>query len=76
LCGCTKQNNTDVIQDLKARYLGKIFDAPWYIRNTDRYRDLQMEIFTNEIGKFAKKHEERLLHHVNVEAIYLLDKVN
>ena len=28
---------------------------------------------TNEIGKFAKKHEERLLHHVNVEAIQLLD---
>jgi len=32
-----------------------------------------MEIVTNEIGKFAKKHEERLLHHVNVEAIQLLD---
>jgi len=27
---------------------------------------------TNEIRKFAKKHEERL-HHVNVEAIQLLD---
>jgi hypothetical protein len=32
-----------------------------------------MEMFTNEIVKFAKKHEERLLHHVNVEAIQLLD---
>ena len=28
---------------------------------------------TNEIGKFAKKHEDRLLHHVNVEAIQRLD---
>jgi hypothetical protein len=28
---------------------------------------------TNEIRKFAKKHAERLLHHVNVEAIQLLD---
>jgi len=28
---------------------------------------------TNEIGKFVKKHEERLLQHVNVEAIELLD---
>ena len=28
----------------------------------------------NEIRKFAKKHEERLLHHVNVEAIQQLDK--
>jgi hypothetical protein len=34
---------------------------------------LQMEMVTNEIRKFAKKHEERLRHHVNVEAIQLLD---
>jgi hypothetical protein len=32
-----------------------------------------METIMNEIGKFVKKHEERLLHHVNVEAIELLD---
>jgi len=31
---------------------------------------------TNEIGKFAKKHEERLLHHVNVEAISYSTTVN
>jgi hypothetical protein len=27
----------------------------------------------SEIVKFAKKHEEKLLHHVNVEAIQLLE---
>jgi hypothetical protein len=32
-----------------------------------------MEMVTNEFGKFAKKHKQRLLHHVNVEAIQLLD---
>jgi hypothetical protein len=32
-----------------------------------------MEMVTNEIGKFAKKNEERLLHHINVEANQLLD---
>jgi hypothetical protein len=32
-----------------------------------------LEMVKNEIGKFAKKHEERLLHHVNVQAIQLLD---
>jgi len=32
-----------------------------------------METVNNETGKFAKKHEERLLHHVNVEAIQLID---
>jgi len=32
-----------------------------------------MEMVTNENGKFAKKRAERLLHHVNVEGIQLLD---
>jgi len=32
-----------------------------------------MEMVTNETGKFTKKREERLLHHVNFEAIQLLD---
>jgi cephalosporin-C deacetylase-like acetyl esterase len=32
-----------------------------------------MEMAKNEIGKFAKKHEDRLLQHVNVEAIQLID---
>jgi len=39
------------------------------MRNADLRRDLHLEMVTNEIEKFAKKHEERLLHHVNVEAI-------
>jgi hypothetical protein len=32
-----------------------------------------MEMVTNEIGKFVTKREERLLHHVSVEAIQLMD---
>jgi hypothetical protein len=32
-----------------------------------------IEIVTAEIRRFARKHEERLLRHDNVEAIHLLD---
>jgi ribosome-associated translation inhibitor RaiA len=32
-----------------------------------------MEMVTAEIQRFARKHKERLHHHVNVEAIQLLD---
>jgi len=32
-----------------------------------------MEMVTIEIGKFAKKHEEMLVHYFNVEATQLLD---
>ena len=35
--------------------------------------DLNMEMVMAEIRRFAKKHEERILHHENVEAIQLLD---
>ena len=59
---------------LQFKVFRKIVDAHWYIRNADLHRDLQMEMVTNENGNFAKKHEERLLHHVNFEAIQLLDK--
>jgi len=73
LWGCTKQSNIDIIQRFQNKVLRNIVGVPWYIRNSDLHRDLQMEMVTYEIGKFAKKHEERLLHHVNVEAIQLLD---
>jgi hypothetical protein len=53
--------------------LRNIADAPWYIRNADPHRYLQMELVMNETGKFARKNEERILHHINVEAIQLLD---
>jgi len=37
------------------------------MRNADLHRGIQLEMVTNEIKKFAKKHEERVLHHDNVE---------
>jgi hypothetical protein len=74
LWGCRKQSNTDIIQRFQNKILRNIVDETWYIRNTDLRGDLQLEMVTNEIGKFAEKHKERLFHHVNVEAIQLLDK--
>ena len=53
--------------------LRNIVDSPLYIRNADLHRDVQMKMVTNEIREFAKKHEERLLHHDKFEAIHLLD---
>jgi hypothetical protein len=36
-------------------------------------RDLRIEMVTEEVRRFARKQEERLLNHDNVEAIQLLD---
>jgi hypothetical protein len=53
------------------------FGYPWAIlflpAFISRFRSQVMDMVTHEIGKFAKKHGERLFHHVNVEAIQLLD---
>ena len=47
LWGCTKQSNTDIIQQFQNRVLRNIIDAPWYIRNADHQRDRQMEMVTS-----------------------------
>jgi hypothetical protein len=48
-------------------------NAPWYARNNDIHRDLGIRMVSAEIKRIAKKHEDRLHQHTNVEAIQLLD---
>jgi hypothetical protein len=50
-------------------------NAPWYIRNSDLRRDLQVDVLSSEIQRVAQRHEGRLHQHENVEAIQLLDNV-
>ena len=48
-------------------------NAPWYIRNNDLHRDLQVDVVSSEIQRFAQKHERSPHIHENVEAIQFLD---
>ena len=34
------------------------FLQPWYIRNNDLHRDLEVDIVSSGIQRFAQKHEE------------------
>jgi hypothetical protein len=63
------------IQRFQNKVLWNIVNATWYIRNNDLYRDLEMDAVSSEIQRFAQKHEGRLHHHENVEAIELLDNM-
>ena len=65
LTGCQHYLDTAIIQRFKNKVLRNIIDAPWYVRNADLHRDLKIETVTAEIKRFARKHEERLLHHEN-----------
>jgi hypothetical protein len=73
LWGCTKPSNIAIIQRFQNKVLWVIVNAPCYVRNVDLHRDLKMEMVMAKIKRFARKHEERLHHHDNVEAIQLLD---
>jgi ribosome-associated translation inhibitor RaiA len=43
------------------------------VRNSDLHRDLAIDTVDKEIKRFARKHEDRLHQHTNVEALQLLD---
>lgn len=73
LWGCTKPTNVEIIQRFQNKVLRSIVNAPWYVRNDDIHRDLGVDLVTVVIKKHAEAHERRLLQHVNVEAIQLLD---
>jgi uncharacterized protein YeeX (DUF496 family) len=55
------------------KVLRGIFDALWYVRNSDLRRDLNIESVTDIIKKMAQNHERRLHNHPNTEAIQLLN---
>lgn len=76
LWGCTKSSNIQSIQRFQNKVLRNIVGAPWYIRNNDLHRDLDIEPVGSEIKKIARSHEDRLRNHVNVEATQLLDNTN
>jgi hypothetical protein len=73
LWGCTKASTAAIILRFQNKFLRNIVGASWYVRNADLHRDLNMEMVTAAIRRFARKHEERLLRHENVEAIQPLD---
>ena len=73
LWGCTKKSTLKCLQTFQNKVLRSAVNAPWYVRNSDIHRDLKIATVSEEIAKCAKKHEQRLHSHPNVEIIQLLD---
>lgn len=74
LWGCTKKNNSKLIQTFQNKVLRSIVNAPWYIRNDTIHRDLKVETVEEVIKKYAVKHVSRLQQHSNLEILKLCDK--
>lgn len=73
LWGCTKQSNIQIIQKFQNKVLRGIVNAPWYIRNGDLHRDLNIRLVEEEIKKCAISHNLRLLTHENLEMRAVLE---
>ena len=67
LWGCTKKTNVQMLQTFQNKVLRGIVNAPWYIRNSDLHRDLQIDLVEDTIKKYAMRHNERLQMHINPE---------
>ena len=63
LWGCASKSNTLTIQRFQNKVLRDIVDAPWYFRNSDLHRDLEIDTISQTTSKFAKSHEHRLQNH-------------
>ena len=68
LWGCAKASNKQLIQTFQNKVLRKIVDAPWYIRNADIHKDLNIPTINEEISNYALKHYQRLESHLNPTA--------
>lgn len=71
--GCAKNYVIDIIQRFQNKVLRNIVKAPWYIRNADIHRDLNINTIAAEIKSKAEAHELKLLHHNNAEVPVLLN---
>lgn len=72
LWGCTCASNRLIIERFQNKVLRGIVNAPWYIRNDDLHRDLQIETVKDCMYRFATGHHERLSDHPNPETVHLL----
>ena len=76
LWGCACETNIAIIQRFQNKALRTIVNAPWYVRNDDLHRDLQIDKVKTVIQQYAKSHSERLRLHINQEASNLYSRMN
>lgn len=76
LWGCAAQCHIESIQRFQNKVLRNAVNAPWYIRNSDLHRDLEIPMVHEVIEQMALKHQSKLTDHINEEATQLLNTTN
>ena len=63
LWGTAAMSHINKIKTIQAKILRTIVNAPWYVRNKDLRKDLKIPMIKEEIGRYAKRYEERTATH-------------
>lgn len=65
LWGCACKSTINIIQAFQSKTLRLITSAPWFIRNTNIHRDLNIPTVMDEIQCFSSRHLDRASTHPN-----------
>lgn len=72
--GTTASSNVDKIQRLQSNILRNITGAPWFVRNSNIHRDLEVPMVQEEILSQCTRYSMRLRRHPNALATNLLHR--
>lgn len=72
LWGSASNSNICMIQRAEDSILKRISNAPWFIRNSEVHRHLQINTVKEEIDNHTSNYKHRLLHHPNKLAAQLV----
>ena len=53
------------IEIIQAKILRTIVNGPWYVRNDDIWRDLEIPTVKEEISRYSEKYKSRIATHPN-----------
>ena len=68
LWGKASASNVDIIQRAQSKILRMITGAPWYLKNSNIHKDLQIPLVKNELASLLQKYDYKIINHPNVLA--------
>lgn len=74
LWGTASNSNIEILQRYQSKTLRMITNAPWFVKNSNIHKDLQISTVKEEINRHSRSYLNRLSNHINVMAICLLDE--
>jgi hypothetical protein len=73
LWGTVSTSNIDILERSQSKALLMIVDAPWYVPNTVKRRDLQIQTVKEEIRCYSSQYSARLSAHSNGLILNLIE---